>query len=109
VAAKLAAGNALYAPAHLDVEVASALRGMAKSNAPLRAAVPAALRHLAALPVRRMPLTGLLSRMWELRASLTAYDAAYVALAEQLKCALLTCDAELVGVPGADCGVDLVR
>jgi predicted nucleic acid-binding protein len=31
-----------------------------------------------------------------------------VALAEQLKCALLTCDAKLVGVPGAGCGVDLI-
>lgn len=108
VAAKLAAGNALYAPAHLDVEVVSALRGMAKHNAPLRAAVPDALRHLAALPVRRMPLAGLLGRIWELHANLTAYDAAYVALAEQLECALLTCDAKLVGVPGAGCGVDLI-
>ena len=109
VSAKLAAGNALYAPAHLDVEVVSALRGMAKASPPLRAAVPGTLRHLAALPVRRMPLAGLLDRMWELRDSLTAYDAAYVALAEKLSCALLTCDAKLAGVPGAECGVDLIR
>jgi predicted nucleic acid-binding protein len=108
VAAKLAAGNALYAPAHLDVEVASALRGMARANAPLRAAVPGALRHLAALPVRRMPLAGLLGRIWELRDNLTPYDAAYVALAERLRCALLTCDAKLAAAPGSECGVDLI-
>jgi predicted nucleic acid-binding protein len=109
VSAKLAAGNSLYAPAHLDVEVVSALRGMAKASPPLRAAVPGALRHLAALPVRRMPLASLLDRMWELRDNLTANDAAYVALAEKLRCALLTCDAKLAGVPGAECGVDLIR
>ncbi|MBO0805450.1 MAG: type II toxin-antitoxin system VapC family toxin [Nocardiopsaceae bacterium] len=108
VAAKLAAGHALYAPAHLDVEVVSALRGMAMKNAKLREAVPRALRHLAALPVRRMPLADLLDRMWELRDNVTPYDAAYVALAERLECALLTCDAKLVGAAGVRCGVDLV-
>jgi predicted nucleic acid-binding protein len=108
VSAKLTAGNALYAPAHLDVEVISALRGMAKASPPLRAAVPGALRHLAALALRRIPLAGLLDRMWELRDNLTPYDAAYVALAEQLRCALLTCDSKLAAVPGAECDVDLV-
>jgi predicted nucleic acid-binding protein len=31
-----------------------------------------------------------------------------MALAEKLRCVLLTCDAKLAGVPGAECGVDLV-
>jgi predicted nucleic acid-binding protein len=46
--------------------------------------------------------------MWELRDNLTPYDAAYIALAENLRCALLTCDAKLAAVPGAECDVDLV-
>jgi predicted nucleic acid-binding protein len=55
-----------------------------------------------------MPLAGLLGRIWELRDNLTPYDAAYVALAERLRRALLTCDAKLAAAPGIKCGVDLI-
>ena len=40
--------------------------------------------HLAGFPIHRMPLPPLLDRMWRLRSNVTAYDAAYVALAERL-------------------------
>ncbi len=76
VAARLAAGDALFAPAHIDAEIVSALSGLSQPNPALRAAVPGALRHLAGFPIRRMPLAPLLQRIWELRDSLTAYDAA---------------------------------
>ena len=38
--------------------------------------------------------------VWALRKNLTAYDAAYVALAEALDMPLLTCDANIGGAPG---------
>lgn len=38
--------------------------------------------------------------MWALRQNLTAYDAAYVALAEALDCPLLTCDSRIQGAHG---------
>lgn len=76
VAARLAAGDALFAPAHVDAEVVSALRGMARRSPVLHAAVPAALRHLAEFPIRRMPLAPLLQRIWELQDNITPYDAA---------------------------------
>lgn len=108
VAARLAAGDALFAPAHLDAEIVSALRDMARGNAALVPAVPGALRHLGGLPIRRMPLAPLLERMWELRENITAYDAAYVALAERLNSPLITCDAKLGGASGVHCLFDLI-
>lgn len=105
---RMSAGHALFAPAHLDVEVVSALRTMARNSPALVAAVPSALLHLAGLPVRRMPLASLLPRMWELRDNITPYDAAYVALAEQLRATLITCDVRLASVPGAKCTFDVI-
>jgi len=108
VAARLAVGDALFAPAHLDAEIVSALRSLSRTNPTLRAAVPEALRHLAGFPVRRMPLAPLLPRMWELRDNLTAYDAAYVVLAERLDGTLITCDGKLAGASGPRCPFDLL-
>lgn len=108
IEARLAAGDTLFAPAHLDVEVIAALRGIARRNAVLRTAVPIALRHLAGFPIQRLPLAPLLERMWQLRENVSPYDAAYVALAERLDCPLVTCDAKLSGASGPRCAIDLI-
>jgi predicted nucleic acid-binding protein len=108
VAARLAGGDAWFAPAHIDAEVVSALRKLARPSPTLRAAAPAALQHLARFPIRRMPLAPLLSRIWELRDNLTAYDGAYVALAERLDGPLVTCDGKLSGASGPECAFHLV-
>lgn len=108
VAARLAVGDALFAPAHVDVEIVSALRGLCRRNPTLRAAVPAALRHLAGFPLRRMPIAPLLQRVWELCDDLTAYDAAYVALAERLDATLTTCDGKFAGASGPRCSFELL-
>ncbi len=55
-----------------------------------------------------MPLAPLLERMWALRYNITAYDAAYVALAERLDAVLITCDARLVAATGSTCTFDLI-
>jgi predicted nucleic acid-binding protein len=108
VVERLKAGDALFAPAHLDAEVVSALRGMARVSRALERAVPAALVHLASFPIRRMPLPPLLERMWELRSNVTAYDAAYVALAERLESPLITCDSRLAAAAGSRCAFELI-
>jgi predicted nucleic acid-binding protein len=59
-----------------------------------------ALVDLGDLPVHRYSHVPLLPRMWELRANLTGYDAAYVALAEVLEAPLVTADAKLASAPG---------
>lgn len=109
VVTRLARGDTLFAPAHLDAEIASALRGLARRHPRLDSAVPDALEHLAAFPIRRMPPAPLLGRIWELRHSVTAYDAAYVALAERLDAVLLTCDVRLAGAGGARCPFDIIE
>jgi predicted nucleic acid-binding protein len=62
---------------------------------------------LSALPVRRYAHEPLLARVWSLRQNLTAYDAAYVALAEGLGATLITLDRSLAGVPGVVTTVEL--
>ena len=47
-------------------------------------------------------------RVWELRDNLTAYDAAYVALAEIIDCPLVTADGRISRAPGIRCVVTVV-
>lgn len=97
------AAEDLHAPHLVDVEVASGLRRLAAAGSvrPERAAE--ALADLAVLRLDRYPQTPLLPRVWQLRDNLSAYDASYVALAEFLDCALLTCDRGLATAPGSRC------
>ncbi|MEW6253608.1 MAG: type II toxin-antitoxin system VapC family toxin [Planctomycetota bacterium] len=58
--------------------------------------------------VWRYPHTLLVDRMWALRRKLTAYDAAYIALAEALNAPLLTCDRRLARAPGHKAVVEVM-
>ena len=79
-----AAGETLHAPHLLDLEVAQVLRRYTASGEMDPRRGLQALEDLADLPLVRYPHDVFLSRIWELRDNLTAYDAAYVALAETL-------------------------
>jgi predicted nucleic acid-binding protein len=82
-------------PHLIDVEVVSAIRRLAAGQ---RIALPQYqhfLAALAALPAERYSHLALIGRMWELRHNFTAYDAAYIALAEATKSVLYTCDRKL--------------
>jgi predicted nucleic acid-binding protein len=85
----------LHAPHLLDVEVAQVIRRYAAAREINQERGREALADLDAFPIRRYPHGFLLSRVWELRNSLTAYDAVYVALAEALDAPLLTSDRRL--------------
>jgi predicted nucleic acid-binding protein len=101
-------GESVAAPEILDLEVVSVLRRLsAMGRVPVRRA-ELALRDLADSPIRRSPHRPLLGRCWELRDNLTAYDAAYVALAELLGCGLLTGDRRLSRAPGLRCPVEVL-
>jgi predicted nucleic acid-binding protein len=67
-----------------------------------------ALADLAELSLQRHPHTILLPRIWELRHNLTAYDAAYIALAEALDAPLLTRDTRLAGASGHRARIEVV-
>ncbi|MGH9057606.1 MAG: type II toxin-antitoxin system VapC family toxin [Acidimicrobiales bacterium] len=100
--------DVLAAPELIDLEVSSVLRRLhAAGHLPARRA-ELALSDLVALPLRRVPHRPLLRRCWSLRDNLTTYDAAYVALAEQLGVTLVTADHRLSRAPGLRCEVELL-
>jgi predicted nucleic acid-binding protein len=70
--------------------------------------VPDGPARLSADPSAAIPHDVLLPRVWDLRKSLTAYDAVYVALAKALEMPLLTCDANIAGAPGHRARVDVI-
>ena len=95
-----ASGETLHAPHLLDLEVVQVLRRYSRSGELSPERSREALLDFLDLPVNRYPHDLLLNRIWELRHNLTAYDAAYVALAEALDAPLLTCDERLASASG---------
>ncbi|HMJ02723.1 MAG TPA: type II toxin-antitoxin system VapC family toxin [Conexibacter sp.] len=102
------AGRRLFAPEVLDLEVISALRRARRARRIAGDRALRALAELAFLPVSRVSHTMLLDRIWRLRDNLTAYDAAYVALAGVLDAPVYTRDAKLARAPGLGCEVMLI-
>lgn len=99
----------LVAPAHLDVEFLHALRGLVRSEQTSPQRADQAIAHLVRLPLRRIELSTVASRTWQLRDNLTPCDAAYVALAELFSAPLVTSDARLGGATGPRCVIELIR
>jgi predicted nucleic acid-binding protein len=102
-------GERLVAPALIDLEIASAWRRAARAGRLSEQRASQALADLADLALARAPHGALMGRIWSLRDNLTAYDAAYVALAEILEAPLLTADERLVQAPTVDCEVEVLR
>ena len=99
--------ESLHAPHLLDLEVAQVLRRYCASGDMDADRAREALLDLDALGVIRYPHDLFLPRVWELRHNVTAYDAAYVALAEELAAPLLTRDRRLSSAPGHDAVIEL--
>ena len=98
----------LHVPHLADVEVTQALRRYVREGEIDAASAASALEDLRALDLERHAHEPLLDRIWALRENLTAYDAAYVALAEALETTVLTCDGRLARTPGLARRIDLV-
>ena len=108
----MSAGS-LHAPALLDIEVAHAVRRYAAAGELADEAAERALAALADLDVVRYTCELLLPLIWRLRHNLTAYDAAFVALAAVLDAPLVTLDARIARAPwsrlaGRVISIDLV-
>ena len=91
--------ESLHAPHLIDLEAAQVLRRFVVAGAIAPARGEEAVEDLRDLSLVRYPHHMLLERVWQLRDNLTAYDAAYVALAEALDAPLVTCDRKLAS-PG---------
>ncbi len=96
-------GGGLHAPDLLPYEVTSVLRRMVLAKKTSEGRAQAALEDFQALPVVLVPFAGLAERVWELRHNLSAFDAAYVTLAEHLNAPLATLDVRLVQATGPRC------
>ena len=105
----LLATEELHAPALLDFEVASALRGHGLAGKLSELRLDEALTDFAALRVERYPMTDQLGSVVALRNNFTAYDAAYVVLAQALRAQIVTADTKLLEARRLGVDVRVIR
>lgn len=91
----LLADEELHAPALLDFEVASALRGHALAGKLDQLRLDEAIEDFSALRIERHQMTDLLGHILDLRDNFTVYDATYVILAQALEAPLVTADGKM--------------
>jgi len=85
----------LHTPHLLDLEVTQVLRRLTRQGVVSVRRANEAVRDLLDLRITRYPHTLLVPQIWQLRHNFSAYDAAYIVLAEKLGAALVTRDAQL--------------
>ena len=97
----------VHVPHLIDLEVAQVLRRYVRDGTLTEPEARAALDRWRDLDVERYAHEPFLDRIWRLRDNLTAYDAAYVALAEALSMVLVTGDRKLARAPGLRAVIEL--
>ncbi|GGU40579.1 type II toxin-antitoxin system VapC family toxin [Lentzea flava] len=95
------------APQLLTAESLHVLRKLAQRGLITDAQAEEALDNLLDAPITLIDHPPLVRRAWELRHAASAYDALYLALAEQLDVPLVTCDARLAGASGHEAEVEV--
>ncbi len=98
----------LAAPAILKAEVLSALRSLTLRGQISEMRGRRAIDRLRRLSVTPFPIEPLMERIWELRSSVSVYDAWYVALAERLSVTLVTTDRRLASANGPRCEIEVI-
>jgi predicted nucleic acid-binding protein len=101
-------GGGLQAPEVVDLEVLQVLRRLVAMREMSEDRAVLAVGALERLALRRWSHGRMRRRIWALRKNLTAYDAAYVALAERLGCPLITRDGRLARSAGHDARIELL-
>ena len=97
----------LHAPHLVDLEVTQVLRRLALQGVISAHRADEAVRDLLDLRITRYPHLVLLPRIWQLRHNFSAYDAAYIVLAEKVGATLVTRDARLASASGHTATVEL--
>ena len=103
-----ARAESLHAPHLIDVEVLHVLRRLSSLGHLPALDAEQAISDLGGLGLSRYPHDPFLARIWELRSSVSAYDATYLALAEALAAPLLTADRRLARARGHRAVVELI-
>jgi predicted nucleic acid-binding protein len=104
-----ATDETLHAPHLIDLEVTQVLRRYEAAHVLSPSRALESLKDFADLDLTRYPHEIFLQRIWELRRNATAYDGAYLALAEALGAPLVTADQRLASTPGHRARVEVVR
>ena len=99
--------ESLDTPHLLDLEVTQVLRRLVREGAVPAHRADEAIRDLLDLRITRYPHFMLLPRIWQLRHNFSAYDAAYVVLAEKLGAALVPRDGRLASALGHAAPIEL--
>lgn len=99
--------DTLHAPHLLDLEVTQVMRRLVNQRILGAHRADEAIQDLEALRINRHAHLVFLPRIWQLRHNFSAYDAAYIALAEQLGAALITTDRRLAASTGHAVAVEV--
>jgi predicted nucleic acid-binding protein len=102
-------GEEFHSPHLVDVEVTQGLRRLVRSGEVTVARAAEAIADLVDLDLHRHAHLDLLTRAWQLRENVTAYDAMYVALAEALDATVITCEVPLARTPGRRARIEAVE
>ena len=97
----------LQSPELLDHEVTQVLRRLVRQGFIPAQRANQAVSDLVDLRISRYQHLVLLPRIWQLRHNFSAYDAAYIGLAETLRAPLVTRDARLASVSGHAARIEL--
>jgi predicted nucleic acid-binding protein len=100
---ELRAADGVAAPDVVDVETVAVLRKRWLAGSITDQRFAEAVGDLGDLEFDRYPSLQFMQRAYQLRANVTVYDSAYVALAEALDCVLLTADGHLANASGPHC------
>lgn len=108
IEAEIRAATGLHTLDFAWIEVASVIRRKQAGGDLDATEGQQVLDDLNDMPIERHPVAGLVDRIWQLRATHTAYDAAYIALAEAMSIPLLTTDGPLARSHGHRAVVKLI-
>jgi predicted nucleic acid-binding protein len=103
VLAEMESSDGCLVAEHTRIEVVHAIRGKLLGRKMTETRAKDSIDLLGILELETVPTQHVIGRVWELRSNITAYDAAYVAIAEQNRCPLVTTDLKLVGATGPTC------
>lgn len=104
-AESMVASDELVAPELALLETSNVLRRLERAGRISALEAASAHRDMLRLGIELFPYAPFAERVWALRENMTCYDGWYVALAEALRCRLLTMDRKLGRAGLATCEV----